>query len=168
MRINFDMDGVLAKFLFGTPFSNLYKEHYWTNLPPQENPLNAAKVLTSSYDVGIVSAYLKDSPYALNEKKGWLRKQIPEIPEESWSFLPCGESKGTFLINPGDILIDDRWVHGKEWTDAGGKFIKVSVNKEDAAKESKRYPFVIYPEMKVAEILDVVERTKNGTEKTSC
>ena len=157
MFINFDMDGVLAKFLFGTPFPELYKEHYWTNLPPQMNPLETAKKLSAKYPVRILSSYLEDSPYALKEKKVWLKSWLPEIPERNWVFVPYGQSKGMYLTSPKDILIDDRGVHGQEWTDAGGKFIKMSVDKKDAIKEMKKYKYVLCPELPVETMVRIVE-----------
>lgn len=37
MRYFFDMDGVLCKFMHGTPFEAIYEKGYFRNLPPQEN-----------------------------------------------------------------------------------------------------------------------------------
>lgn len=162
MGIYFDLDGVLAKFMFGTPFANLYRKGYFENLPPQMNIVMAAKSLAKQEDVFILSAYLEDSRYALEEKKRWIKAWLPEIPESNWMFLPCGQSKGDFVTSPGDILLDDRRVHGKEWTNSSGKFIKVSKNKEDAIAEKKNYQYVISPDMCPEEILRIVERRKHA------
>lgn len=157
MDIYFDMDGVLAKFLFGTPFPDLLKDGYWEKLPPQENPLEAARILAKRHKVKILSSYLEGCN-ALKEKKNWLRSWIPEIPEENWVFIPYGESKGSFVQSHEDILIDDRGLHGREWEEAGGKFIKVSVDKQDAVKEMKRFRYVLCPELSPNVIANIVEK----------
>jgi hypothetical protein len=109
--------------------------------------------LSKEYDVYILSAYLPDSNYALAEKKTWLRHWLPEIPEKNWILIPCGVSKGDYVKSSHDILIDDRWIHGKEWLDAGGRFIKVSRDLKDAKEEIKKHPFVLSPDMPSEEIV---------------
>lgn len=158
MRINIDMDGVLAKYMFEVPFEGLFEKHYFKNLPPQKNILEAVKRLNRKYDVHILSAYLPDSDYAFQEKQFWLRKWLPEISESNWILIPCGVSKGNYLKSAGDILIDDYGVNCKAWKDAGGKICKVSSSPADAKKEQCRYDYLINPDMKPEEIVNVVEK----------
>lgn len=149
----FDMDGTLAKFMFGTPVENLYEKGYWLFLPPQLNIVNAAKELDSY----ILSAYLTED--AVREKKAWNRIWLPNIPEEKQIYVPCGESKGNYYV-PDGILIDDRGVHCKEWADAGGTYVKVSVDTDDARKEKKKHKFVIHPEMPSEMIVNILKEAE--------
>ena len=163
MRILFDMDGVLAKYLFGKPFEALFEERYFADLPPQTNFVNAAKKLSKMYDVRILSAYLEDSKYAYNEKVNWLKEFLPEVPEEQWILIPCGIPKGKFLESKEDILIDDWGENCKSWDAAGGRFFKVSANAADAQKEMCKWDYVLHPEMTADEIVKAVQDRINET-----
>lgn len=159
MKIFFDMDGVLARYLFGEPYEALFRKRYFADLPPQTCFIEAVKILFSKgYDVRILSAYLEDSKYALNEKKGWLREWLPTLPEEQWMLIPVGVPKGNYVTSPEDILIDDYGPNCKSWKEAGGKFFKVSAHAADAKEESLRYELVLHPDMTAAEVVEAIEK----------
>lgn len=158
MRIHFDMDGVLARYLINEPYEALFRKGYFRNLPPQTAFIEAIKILFSKgYDVRILSAYLEDSKYALNEKKEWLREWLPSIPESHWMLIPVGVPKGDYISSKDDILIDDYTPNCKSWEEAGGKFCKVSLHSEDALKESQRFDNVLNPDMTAFEIVEIIE-----------
>lgn len=158
--IYFDIDGVLAKFLFGTSQESIYREGYFNSLPVQENMLEVAKILANeSY---IISAYLEDHPTIIREKKNWLKTYIPEIPEDRWIFVPCGTNKSIYMREKGDILIDDLGKNCKMWENAGGKAIKVSKDEFDREIELKKYKIAISPYQSKEKILNVIENLKNS------
>lgn len=160
IRILFDMDGTLATYLFGKPYEALFEKGYFEELPPNKNIIKAAQKLLETYTVGILSAYLPDSEYALEEKNTWLDKY--NFPQENRYFLKYLASKGDYCTSETDVLVDDRSLHGEEWTAAGGKFVKVSTNRADYNKEKKRFKYVIYPQMPAWKIAQVIERCANG------
>jgi 5'(3')-deoxyribonucleotidase len=152
------MDGVLARYLFDEPYEALFRKNYFKRLPPQTCFIEAIKILyNKGYDVRILSAYLEDSKYALKEKKEWLREWLPTIPEEQWMLMKVGVSKGDYLNEPGDILIDDYGVNCKQWEEVGGRFFKVSAHAKDADNEKLRYDHVLHPEMNALEVVEAIE-----------
>ena len=79
-RLFVDMDGTLAEFKTVDTLETLYEKDYFINLKPNENVLGAIKQLIADNDIDvyILSAYLTDSRYALEEKNAWLDKYLPE------------------------------------------------------------------------------------------
>lgn len=69
-RIFIDMDGTLAEFRNVDTLEKLYEPGYFLNLQPNSNVVNAVKLLIEKADVEVyvLSAYLTDSAYALDEK----------------------------------------------------------------------------------------------------
>lgn len=132
MRLFVDMDGTLAKWN-NVAFEQLYEEGYYRNLEPNKRLLNDIKYLLQkgNYDIYVLSAYLTDSKYALQEKKEWLKEHLPELPEEKQLFVPFGESKVAFFdknnltpITATDILLDDYTKNLLEWKEWGGTGVK--------------------------------------------
>ena len=68
-RIFVDMDGTLAKWNNVSSTDVLYEDGYYFNLEPNQNLLDAIKTLIKrGEDVYILSSFLSDSKYALNDK----------------------------------------------------------------------------------------------------
>jgi len=150
-RFFFDMDGVLAVFNFKATQEDLRTDDYWISRPCHSNMILLAFLLILlGYDVFIITATLEDHPRAIKEKNGWLNILLPMISSNKRIFTVCGEDKIASVpeFNPEtDILIDDYGVNCKTWEDAGGTYVKVSKNKQDAEKEEAKHRYVIHPEM---------------------
>lgn len=118
-RIFFDMDGTLAVFRKLATFEKLLEPGYFKYLPPIRNVVDAAKELTKRDDVEvfILSSYLTESRTALQEKKAWLDRYLPEIDEAHRIFVPCGEVKVEYVPNPAaaDVLVDDYYINLQAW-----------------------------------------------------
>lgn len=144
----FDMDGVMAEYN-NVPYKILYEKHYFYNLKPIENTINTIKELLESNtcNVYILSSVLSDSEYALNEKREWLHKYIPELSDNKMLFTVCGYNKRDFInkeLNENDILIDDYTPNLNNWTEQIGnskgqaiKFINNINNKKGTWKGKK-------------------------------
>lgn len=124
-HILFDMDGTMAKFLslgelyhssiFGEQHfhaEHLYREGYFSDLPPHMNVVRTVNYLHQHEKelgivVGIMSSFLSDSRFALNEKNGWIDYYTPDIEERF--FVPCGVPKAMQLNREASdwFLVDD-------------------------------------------------------------
>lgn len=120
-RLFVDMDGTLAVFRKVDELETLYEKGYFLNLAPQKNVLAAVRELIVNHpeiEVNILSAYLTDSQYALQEKNEWLDKFLPEIKRDHRVFVPCGTDKKEGIrggVRGNDFLLDDYTKNLKEW-----------------------------------------------------
>ncbi len=120
-RLCVDMDGTLAVFRPVDEMETLYEEGYFLNLTPQENVVEAIKEIVRKHpeiEVNILSAYLTDSKYALQEKNEWLDRYLPEVDRDHRIFVPCGTDKKEGIregIRSNDFLLDDYTKNLNEW-----------------------------------------------------
>ena len=128
----FDMDGTLAEWRGAASYEDLFKEGYFSTLNPYGNVLQAAKLLTrKTSEVYVLSVYLPESRYALNEKDEWVSQYLPEIDEAHRLFVPQGVSKASFVkekvgeMSRDFILLDDYTVNLEQWHNDGGTAIKL-------------------------------------------
>jgi 5'(3')-deoxyribonucleotidase len=112
-RLFVDMDGTLAVFKPVDKIETLYEKGYFLNLQPIDNVVEAVKNIVKNnpeIEVYILSAALKDSKYAIEEKNYWLDKYLPEIDMQHRIFPPCGADKKSYIpgkIRETDFLLDD-------------------------------------------------------------
>ena len=128
-RLFVDMDGTLAKFIPQLEMSVLYQKGYFRNLPPQQNVIDAVKILLWAYhdviEVFVLTAYLDDSRFAYSEKMEWLKEHLP-IDEEHIIMVPNGQNKREYINNfdpAKDVLLDDYTPNLSKW--APGRAIKI-------------------------------------------
>ena len=79
-----DMDGTLVTWKQAACFEELLQENYFRDLPPYKEVVDAINWLNSTYpeiDVHILSAYMPENPYSVNEKNEWLDTYLPAIPK---------------------------------------------------------------------------------------
>lgn len=126
-RIFVDMDGVLARFSHVDTLETLYRKGYFLDLKPIKPVVDAMReiVLSQRKTVYILSAYLSDSQYALEEKNEWLDRYLPEVVKAARLFPPCGVSKikwleeNGYMIEKSDVLLDDYSKNLHEWQEKG-------------------------------------------------
>lgn len=127
-RIFVDMDGTLAEWRNIEDTEVLYEKGYYESLKPNEFLLQEIKkLIRKGEDIYILSSFLDDSKYALEEKKIWLKKYLPELPDEKKIFVKYGDNKTAYIpdsINSYDYLIDDYTKNLLEWREVGGTGIK--------------------------------------------
>ncbi len=131
-RLFVDMDGTLAEFKIVEYQEQLFEEGYFRNLKPHENVLEAVKLLVNEYEdteVFIISSYLTESLYALDEKEQWLDEYIPEIDSKHRIFVPIGTDKSRMVEDfcENDCLLDDYTPNLLAW-DPPGRSIKLLNN----------------------------------------
>lgn len=113
-RLFVDMDGTLAVFTKVPALDYLYREGYFLNLAPHEQVVQAVRNIVrqdaDSIEVFVLSAYLIDSEYALQEKTAWVRRYLPEIDRSHRLFIPNGADKRRYVpggVRSDDCLLDD-------------------------------------------------------------
>lgn len=162
-RLFVDMDGTLAEFKTVDTLETLYEKDYFLHLKPNENVLGAIKQLIADndFDVYILSAYLTDSRYALEEKNAWLDKYLPELPREKRLFVPCGTDKSVAvpgLIRPDDYLLDDYTKNLSEWEPpARGIKLINGINHTNGTWQGDKIQFTHAPEELSSMISDVMK-----------
>lgn len=120
-RLFVDMDGTLAVFTPVDELETLYEKGYFANLEPHDNVIAAVKDIMANHpeiEVHILSAYLTDSQYALQEKNEWLDRYLPEIDQAHRVFVPCGSDKKQGIeggIRQDDFLLDDYTHNLNDW-----------------------------------------------------
>jgi hypothetical protein len=139
-RLYVDMDGTLCQFRPVRRVETLLARGYFRKLPPQEAVVQAVRTLAadkSAPEIHILTSFLTDSLYAVQEKKGWLTEHLPEIPAERIIFTPCGVEKGCvahwrswdgegrelhyggLALGENDCLLDDYTKNLLAWTPPG-------------------------------------------------
>lgn len=147
-RLFVDMDGTLTVFTPQPDASALYTKGYFLNLAPQVNVIEAVRKLnTDKYkgmEVFTLSAYLADSPYALEEKDRWIEEHLPEIDKSHRLFVTCGRNKKDIVdggVRPTDFLLDDYTKNLVSWNPGHG--IKL-LNGINHTKGSWKYDSIRY------------------------
>lgn len=140
-RLFIDMDGTLAECQEGTPFEIVCENGYAANLPVNGNMVDATKSLVKlchkkGVEVFILSAVL-DLSHSIPDKDKWLDNVLPGVFDtEHRLYVPYGMNKAEFVMQKLDAnknsaflsqcyLLDDYSKNIREWTEAGGKAIKV-------------------------------------------
>ena len=126
-RIYVDMDGVLVNFQSGIDKLSpeeleKYKGHYddcpgiFSKMDPMPDAINSFNRISKDFDVYILSTASWDNSTSWSDKLLWVRKYLEPAAHKR---LILSHHKN--LLN-GDILIDDRTVHGA--AEFNGSFIQ--------------------------------------------
>lgn len=145
-RLFVDMDGTLARFFPESSLDDLYKEGYFRNLPPHQNVVNAVKDIVKNepdIEVFVLSAYLTDSPYALQEKEGWMDEHLPEIDKDHRVFVPNGSDKSRYIgeLKETDALLDDYTRNLKNWNHGKGIKLLTDINHTNGSWQGDRIAY---------------------------
>lgn len=163
-RLFVDMDGTLAVFTPVDELEKLYEQGYFLNLKPIPNVVEAIKEIIRNnpeIEVNILSAYLIDSPFALEEKNEWLDKYLPEIDKAHRIFTPCGCDKKDYIpggVKETDFLLDDYTHNLKLWQPpARGIKLLNGINHTRGTWEYDRIRFDKEPSELAANIVSIMK-----------
>ena len=110
-RIYFDMDGVLAIFNPHATIEEVASPGYFTNCKPCQQAILTMKFLVehTGLDVYVLTAVFDDD-HSMQEKREWLARYAPFLPEDHILFAVIGKQTKSEVIGEirdSDILIDD-------------------------------------------------------------
>lgn len=171
-RLFVDMDGTLATFTPVDRLETLYEKGYFLNLRPLDNVVLAVKDIIHNnpdIEVFILSAYLSDSAYALEEKNRWIDKYLPEIDAAHRIFPPCGTDKKEYIpsgIHNTDCLLDDYTRNLTLWQPpARGIKLLNGVNHTHGTWKHDCIRFDQVPKELAAQIADLMKGTEHAQEQ---
>lgn len=123
-KLYVDMDGTLAVFNNQIESEEvLYQKGYYRDLPPQQNVIDAVRLLAQREDVEVfVLSAVLPTPYAQPEKDAWLNEYLPEVDSAHRIYVPCGEDKGKYIghtLGENDLLLDDYSKNLHSWCPPG-------------------------------------------------
>lgn len=135
-----DMDGTLVTWKQAACFEELLQENYFRDLPPYKEVVDAINWLNSTYpeiDVHILSAYMPENPYSVNEKTNGWTPIFRLFPRQTVSLFRAASAKRKLqqkqLANPLSILPVFCWtttlstcMTGKKMEVAASSFVTAS------------------------------------------
>ncbi len=120
MRVFIDMDGTVAEWI---PDGDYHLKGYFSSLKTNGNVVKAVNLLIrAGIQVYILSC--AEGERVREEKMEWLRRFLPNIPEENIIFTDAGK-KAEFVgeVKESDILLDDYSKNLLEWPGKGIKLL---------------------------------------------
>jgi len=159
-----DLDGTAAEFRKVDTLETLYEKGYFLNLRPNKTVVEAIRkiaVYHPEVEVFVLSAYLSDSKYALEEKNMWIDEHLPEIDTKHRIFPPCGADKKEYIpggVGSNDFLLDDYSYNLNSW-EPPAKGIKLmnGINGTKGTWQSERLSMERSGDELVEGILNIME-----------
>lgn len=131
-KVYIDMDGTLCRFhdIQHNYIEQMWERGFYLGLQPFEEFVNAVSLCIDrnpDTEFYILSAVLDtEPPFIADEKRAWINRYLPQLPEERLIFVPAGADKSQYIggIDENSVLIDDYNKNLREWEQAGGLPIK--------------------------------------------
>lgn len=119
-RLFVDLDGTCAVWQ-PVAEEQLFEKGYYRNLPEYKNVVAAVNDIVANYpdiDVYVLSKYLTNSDYALQEKQEWVQEHLPGIDAAHQIFVPYEMDKRDMIpdqLRETDYLLDDYTKNFENW-----------------------------------------------------
>lgn len=119
-RLFVDLDGTCAVW-HPVAEEQLFEKGYYRNLPEYKNVVAAVNDIVDNYpdiDVYVLSKYLTNSDYALQEKQEWVQEHLPGIDAAHQIFVPYEMDKRDMIpdqLRETDYLLDDYTKNFENW-----------------------------------------------------
>lgn len=131
-KVYIDMDGTLCRFhdIEHHYIEQMWEQGFYVGLQPFEEFVNAVSLCIDrnpDTEFYILSAVLDtEPPFVAEEKREWIKRYLPQLPDKRLIFVPAGADKSQFIggIDEECCLIDDYNKNLREWEQAGGLPIK--------------------------------------------
>ena len=109
----------------------MWEKGFFLNLKPFRSVVRAINTLAKRKDIEVFILSSCISEQCREEKKEWLKKYLPRIPESHYILVEMGCNKALCIGHPishEDVLLDDYNKNLEEWQLAGGHAIKLVNN----------------------------------------
>lgn len=163
-RLFVDLDGTCAKW-FAVAEEQLFEKGYYRNLPEYENVVAAINMIVdkhSDIEVFVLSKYLTNSKYALQEKQEWVAEHLPGIDQAHCIFVPYEKDKRDMIpqgLRTTDYLLDDYTKNFENWMPpARGVKLLNGINHTKGTWQHDRLSLLREPEEFAEALIRIIEK----------
>lgn len=165
-RLFVDLDGTCAVWQ-AVAEEQLFEKGYYRNLAEYENVVAAVNHIVSNnpeVEVFVLSKYLTNSKYALQEKDEWVSEHLPGIDKEHRIFVPYEMDKRDMIpeqLKETDYLLDDYTKNFENWQPpAHGIKLLNGINHTKATWQDNRISLLREPRDLADAIIRVIENNE--------
>lgn len=163
-RLFVDLDGTCAVWQ-PVAEEQLFEKGYYRNLPEYENVVAAVNHIVEHHpemEVFILSKYLTNSDYALQEKDEWVSEHLPGIDKEHRIFVPYEMDKRDMIpgqLRETDYLLDDYTKNFDNWQPpARGIKLLNGINHTKGTWQDDRISMMRNPEDLADSLVRIIEK----------
>lgn len=171
-RLFVDLDGTCAKW-FAVAEEQLFEKGYYRNLPEYENVVAAINQIVEKHpdiEVYVLSKYLTNSKYALNEKQEWVEEHLPGIDRSHRIFVPYEKDKRDMIpegLRRTDYLLDDYTKNFENWVPpARGVKLLNGINHTKGSWQHDRLSLLRSPEEFADALVRIIEKGETVKDRT--
>lgn len=171
-RLFVDLDGTCAKW-FAVAEEQLFEKGYYRNLPEYENVVAAINQIVEDHpdiEVYVLSKYLTNSKYALNEKQEWVEEHLPGIDRSHRIFVPYEKDKRDMIpggLRKTDYLLDDYTKNFDNWVPpARGVKLLNGINHTKGSWQHDRLSLLRSPETFADALVRIIEKGETVKDRT--
>lgn len=171
-RLFVDLDGTCAKW-FVVAEEQLFEKGYYRNLPEYENVVAAVNQIVEKHpdiEVYVLSKYLTNSKYALQEKQEWVEEHMPGIDRMHRIFVPYEKDKRDMIpegLRKTDYLLDDYTKNFENWMPpARGVKLLNGINHTRGSWQHDRLSLLRSPEEFADALIRIIEKGESIQDQT--
>lgn len=171
-RLFVDLDGTCAQWN-AVAEERLFEEGYYRNLAPYKNVVAAVNHIVEAHpeiEVFVLSKYLTESKYALNEKDEWVSEHLPGIDKDHRIFVPYEKDKRDMIpdqLKETDYLLDDYTKNFDNWQPpARGIKLLNGINHTKGTWQDNRISLMRNPKDLANCIVNIIEKGEKVEDRT--
>ncbi len=108
-KIFFDMDGTLNEWRPHATIEETHQIGFFSSAKPHHAVCALVGTLVDMGCEVYVTSNTYEDTHSEQEKRNWIRRYLPEIPENRQIFIPYGRKKEEYILHSSaDVLVSDR------------------------------------------------------------